>query len=180
MPVKGEACAKDLLPDRKPIHTKAYIVNTDLSDDPGEHWVAVYFRDNRVIYFDSYGMSPDKDYILPFIKRNSSGWIQNTEMLQDPWSKTCGMWCIYIIHQLNRGYDLKTAIHKELKGTGEDLSQNDRDIELWFRTNYERLIKKDTMCMTAPDILFKQRIQTCKCLHKTHCLSKKYPMYKLM
>ena len=91
IPVKGEVCAKDLLSDRKPIHTKAYIVNTDLSDDPGEHWVAVYFRDNRVIYFDSYGMSPDKDYILPFIKRNSSGWIQNTEMLQDPWSKTCGM-----------------------------------------------------------------------------------------
>ena len=72
MPVKGEVCAKDLLPDRKPIHTKAYIVNTDLSDDPGEHWVAVYFRDNRVIYFDSYGMSPDKDYILP----NSSREIQ--------------------------------------------------------------------------------------------------------
>ena len=160
--------------------TKAYIVNTDLSDDPGEHWVAVYFRDNRVIYFDSYGMSPDKDYILPFIKRNSSGWIQNTEMLQDPWSKTCGMWCIYIIHQLKRGHDLKTAIHKELKGPGEDLSQNDRDIDVWFRTNYERLIKKDTIGMTAPDILFKQRIQTCKCLHKTHCLSKKYPMYKLM
>ena len=76
--------------------------------------------------------------------------------------------------------DLKTAVHKELKGTGQDLSQNDRDIDMWFRTNYDRLIKKDTMCMTAPDILFKQRIQTCKCLHKTHCLSKKYPMYKLM
>ena len=70
MPLKGEVCAKDLLPDIKPIHTKAYIVNTDLSDDPGEHWVAVYFRDKKVIYFDSYGMSPDKDYILPFIKRN--------------------------------------------------------------------------------------------------------------
>ena len=61
MPVKGKVCAKDLLPDRKPLQTKAYIVNRDLSDDPGEHWVAVYFRDNRVIYFDSYRMSPDKD-----------------------------------------------------------------------------------------------------------------------
>ena len=118
----------------------------------------MYFRDNRVIFFDSYGMSPDKDkdYILPFIKRNSSGWIQNTEMLQDPWSKTSDM-CIYINYQLNRGHGLKTAIHKELKGTGKDLSQNDRDIGMWFRTNYKRLIKKDTMCMTAPDILFKER-----------------------
>ena len=114
MPVKGEVCTKDLLPERKPLDTKAYIVNTDLSDDPGEHWAAVYIRDNRVVYFDSYVMSPDKDYILPFIKRNSSGWIQNKDMLQDPWSKKCGMWCIYIIHQLNRTHDLKTAIHKGL------------------------------------------------------------------
>ena len=38
------------------------------------------------------------------------------------------MWCIYIIHQLNKGLDLNTAIHQELYGTGEDLYQNDRDI----------------------------------------------------
>ena len=180
MPVKGEVCAKDLLPDRKPLHTKAYIVNTDLSDDPGEHWTAVYFRDDRVIYFDSYGLPPDKDYILPFIKRNSTGWIQNTQVLQDPWSNTCGMWCIYIIYQLNRGHDLKTAIHKELKGTGEDLSQNDRDIDMWFRKSYGTFIKDSTMCKTIPDILLKQRVQTCRCLRKTHCLSKQYPMYRLL
>ena len=177
MPVKGEVCAKDLLPDRKPLHTKAYIVNTDLSEDPGEHWIAVYFRDKRVIYFDSYGLPPDERYILPFIRRNSNGWIQNTEMLQDPLSRTCGMWCIYIIYQLNRGHDLKTAIYKELKGTGKDLSQNDRDVVMWFRKNCKQ---KGTMCRTIPDIVYKQRIQTCKCLHKTHCLSKKYPMYRLL
>ena len=75
MPAKGEVCAKDLLPEREPSHTKAYIVNTDLSDDQGEHWVAVYFRHDRVLYFDSHGMPQDKGYILPFIKRNSSGLI---------------------------------------------------------------------------------------------------------
>ena len=64
-------------------HTIAYIVNTDLSDDPGEHWTAVYFRDDRVIYFDSYGLPPDEDCILPFFKRTSTGWIQNTQVLQD-------------------------------------------------------------------------------------------------
>ena len=34
---------------------------------------------------------------------------------------------------------LKTAIHKELKGTGEDLSQNDRDNDMRFRTDYGKL-----------------------------------------
>ena len=80
----------------------------------------------------------------------------------------------------NRGHDLKTAIHKELKGTGEDLSQNDRDIDMWFRKNYGTFIKDSTMCKTIPDILLKQRVQTCRCLHKTHCLSKQYPMYRLL
>ena len=38
IPVKGEVCAKDLLPEKKPLDMKAYIVNTDISTDPGEPW----------------------------------------------------------------------------------------------------------------------------------------------
>ena len=48
---------------------------------------------------------------------------------------------------------------------------------MWFRKNYGTFIKDTTMCKTIPDILLKQRVQTCRCLHKTHCLSKQYPMY---
>ena len=182
MSVKGEVSAKDQLPEKKSLETKAYIVNTDLSEDPGEHWVAVYFRGKRAIYFDFCRMSPDRAYILPFIKRNSTGWIRNTEMLQSPWSKLRGMWCTYIIHQHNRGLDLKSAIHQELKGTGVDVYQNDRDIDMWFNFNYGRVIlsKEGMMRMASPDFLFKHRLQNCKCLHKTHCLSNKYPMYKLL
>ena len=128
IPVKGEVCAKDLLPEKKPLDVKAYIVNTDISTDPGEHWVAIYFRRDQVIYFDSYGRPPEEQYVLPFIERNSSRWIHNKECLQSPWSKVCGMWCIYIIHQLNKGLALNTAIHQELYGTGDDLYQNDRDM----------------------------------------------------
>ena len=140
IPVKGEVCAKDLLPEKKPLDMKAYIVNTDISTDPGEHWVAIYFRRDQVIYFDSYGRPPEEQYVLPFIERNSSRWIHNKECLQSPWSKVCGIWCIYIIHQLNKGLDLNTAIHQELYGTGDDLYQNDRDIEMWFIYNYARVI----------------------------------------
>lgn len=182
IPVKGQVCAKDLLPDKKSLDEKAYIINTDNSTDPGEHWVAVYFRGDQAIFFDSYGFPPEEDYILPFIQRNARRWIQNTEPLQSPWSKTCGMWCIYIIHQLNKGLDLKKAIHEELYGTGEDLYQNDRDIEMWFSLNYARLIlsKSGGIPMTPPDFLFKHRVQVCKCLRYTHCLSQKYPMYLML
>ena len=115
IPVKGEVCAKNLLPEKKPLDMKAYIVNTDISTDPGEHWVAIYFRRDQVIYFDSYGRPPEEQYVLPFIERNSLRWIHNKECLQSPRSKVCGIWCIYIIHQLNKGLDLNTAIHQYME-----------------------------------------------------------------
>ena len=106
IPVKGEVCAKDLLQEKKSLGMKAYIVNIDISTDPGEHWVAIYFRRDQVIYFNSYGRPPEEQYVLPFLERNSTRWIHNTECLQSPWSKVWGMWCIYIIHQLNKELDL--------------------------------------------------------------------------
>ena len=123
-----DKCVKDLLPEEKPLDVKAY---TDTSDKPGEHWVAIYFRNNdEAIYFDSYGLPPLDDYILPFIQRNARHWIYYKEMLQSPWRRVCGMYCINILDQLGRELDLKTAIHEQLYGTGEDPYQNDRDVEM--------------------------------------------------
>ena len=124
----------------KPLDVKVYIINTDTSDKPGEHWVAIYFRNNdEAIYFDSYGLPPLEDYILQFIQRNTRHWIYHKELLQSPWSRVCGMYCINILDQLGRGLDLKTAIHEQLYNTGEDPYQNDRDVEMWFSLNYGQL-----------------------------------------
>ena len=79
----GQVCAKDLLTEEKPLDVKAYIINTDTSDKPREYWVTIYFRNNNeAIYFDSYGLLTQEDYILPFIQRNARHWIYNKEMLQ--------------------------------------------------------------------------------------------------
>ena len=159
---------------------KAYFVNTDISTDLGEYWVAIYFSRDQIIYFNSYGRPPEEQYVLPFLERNSTSWIHYTEGLQSPWSKVCGMWCIYIIHQLNKGLDLNTAIHQELYG--KDLHQNDRDIEVWFSYNYARdiLSQNGMRRMPPPDFLFKHRIQKSKCHNYSHHLSKKYPMYYML
>ena len=174
----GQVCAKDLLPKEKPLDVKAYVINTDTSDKPGEHWVAIYFRNNNeAIYFDSYGLPPLEDYILPFIQRNARHWIYNNELLQSPWSRVCGMYCINILDQLGRGLDLKTAIHEQLYGTGEDPYQNDRYVEMWFSLNYGQLYKDIYRGITP---LWKPRVQFCECLKYTHCLSQKFPMYTML
>ena len=70
--MKGEVYAKDLLPGKKPLDMKGYIVNTDISTGPGEHWVVIYFRRDQAIYFNSYGRPPEEEYVLPFLEINST------------------------------------------------------------------------------------------------------------
>ena len=69
----GQVCSRDLLPQLKPSDVRAYIVNTDKSDQPGEHWIAIYFyNDKKAFYFDSYGIPPLHNDITTFLERNSS------------------------------------------------------------------------------------------------------------
>ena len=43
----------------KPVFSSAYVINSDPSSEPGEHWIAVYFhKRGRGEYFDSYGLAP--------------------------------------------------------------------------------------------------------------------------
>ena len=61
----GQVCAKDELPvGKKLLQAKAFIANTDLARDPGRHWVALYFKGNKAIYFDSYRLPPLKDHLF--------------------------------------------------------------------------------------------------------------------
>ena len=86
IPVKREICAKDLLPEKKPLDMKAYIMNTDISTDP-EHWVAVYFRKDQAIYFDSYGRLPEEQYALSFLETLQDASItQNVYRFQIMWN----------------------------------------------------------------------------------------------
>ena len=52
-----KVCALNQL--EKPTFPSAYVINSEPSSEPREHWVAVYFDERgRGEYFDSYGLSP--------------------------------------------------------------------------------------------------------------------------
>lgn len=46
---------RDNLPKNGPRKNESAIVNLDITEGPGTHWVAYKKRGNLVIYFDSYG-----------------------------------------------------------------------------------------------------------------------------
>ena len=49
------------------IKNGAYVVNLDEYADIGTQWIALYVRDNEVIYFDSFGLENISDEIRKLI-----------------------------------------------------------------------------------------------------------------
>jgi hypothetical protein len=74
------------------------IVNTDSSNKPGEHWIAIHLKKNgKGRYFDSYGLKPFNQYILEYLKDEcANGFKYNPITLQTPnvSSFTCGHYCV--------------------------------------------------------------------------------------
>ncbi len=88
--------------DREPSPTSTdkypccYVLNTDPSNMPGEHWLAFYCASpaSRTEYFDSLGFSR-KDYGLA-----DGDYVQvNKKMLQAVNSNMCGEYCVYYLER---------------------------------------------------------------------------------
>lgn len=75
----------------------AFIVNTDPSDEPGTHWIALFFPSHDVEseYFDSFGRECTNSRILNLLKKsNHQGRYRwNRVRLQDTFSTVCGHYC---------------------------------------------------------------------------------------
>mgnify|MGYP000084934052 CR=1 FL=1 len=80
------------------------IANTDPSNKPGQHWVALFFSENAE-YFDSYGMPPLRafDIYKPL--------LENRYCLQNSYSTACGEFCIYFLHKRVRGHRLESIVY---------------------------------------------------------------------
>ena len=124
-----KACALDQL--EKPTFASAYVINSDPSSEPGEHWVAVYFdKRGRGEYFDSYGLPPTLVGLESYMDAYSlSGWIYNCKTLQAYFSSFCGHYCVYFILFRCRGIPL----HVIVSDFTSNLTENDRSISCFIR-----------------------------------------------
>lgn len=112
---------RDTLPRKRGIESKrrsVYIINTDHSGGPGEHWVALWFDgNNRAEYFDSFGLPPAHVTIKNFIDRNSVYPVKyNQRLFQSLTSSVCGVYVLYYVLMKSRGATLGR-------------------IQQWFKTN---------------------------------------------
>ena len=98
----------DKLPIKKINKMCAFIVNTDESNLPGEHWFAIFVPKNGPIeYFDSYGIPPYHKEIYDFFKVNKRRFIYNNIQIQHNNSINCGKFALYYIYFRAKGYTMK-------------------------------------------------------------------------
>ena len=88
--------------------TGYYVVNLDMSQQPGSHWIAIKISKSKCKneYFDSYGLGPPTVHFKKFIRYNHTC---NSKRLQHSISNTCAQWCIYYMWRKCQGWSLRNV-----------------------------------------------------------------------
>ena len=91
----------DRLPDFPKKFPKSIIINTDQSNKPGDHWIALVLTEGHAFYFDSFGLGivdqQVRDFLLPYY----SNIIFNSLCIQHVLSDKCGYFCIYFVKKVH-------------------------------------------------------------------------------
>ena len=91
--------------DNLPKDPHLLVCNTDPSDKPGLHWIAIYIENGRGDFFDSFGRRPNADFER-YMNRHCSSWNFNDKQLQSVVNKLCGYYCIYFCILRSRDVDM--------------------------------------------------------------------------
>ena len=96
-----------------------YVVNTQPSYNPGEHWITIEYDPEYTYYFDPYGIPPTKTILQHLEKTRAKKPILYSNVRRQGRRQTCGHYCIY--HTLTRTTHLYS-----MNVFSDDLDVNDR------------------------------------------------------
>ncbi|GFQ65748.1 uncharacterized protein TNCT_697941 [Trichonephila clavata] len=133
-PVFKGVYAADCIPDLRKYDRAAIVVNTDVSTGPGVHWLAFFYENGKLEFFDSFGRSPHdlSPHIIEYLKKYPNVDILSTP-LQTPCSSVCGPYCIFYILKRSLGYS-KMNIQNHLLTIGNNLDR-DHYVDEYLRNN---------------------------------------------
>ena len=86
--------------DILPVHDYDYtfVVNTDKSSKPGEHWLAFFYNKNgKCEFFDPLGFSPKYYNLDKYLETTSNEYYYNSQQIQGIFSEYCGYYCTLFI-----------------------------------------------------------------------------------
>ena len=106
----------------------AYIINLDKYENTGTHWVSLFVKANKVIYFDSFGIEHIPKEINKFINNNNIE--SDIFRIQAYDSIMCRYFCIEFINYMLKG---KTLLDYTNSFLPNDFKKNDRVIKRIFK-----------------------------------------------
>ena len=93
--------ARDELP-LEVTYPSCLILNNKPRSHPGEHWLAIYFDENKNGYFfDSYGNKPHYYNLSPYLDSLTIQYLFNKRKIQGA-SHYCGYYCILFLLLMSR------------------------------------------------------------------------------
>ena len=92
----------------KKIKNGAYIRNLDEFANLGTHWIALFYKQDEIVYFDSFGVEYISEEVKEFIKEFPGNKNIKTNILwvQEDNSIICGYFCIGFIDFMLAGKKL--------------------------------------------------------------------------
>ena len=117
----------DKIPKKQASDTFSLVINTESSQEPGEHWLVLLYKKPFFYFFDSYGRSfHDQTFSRQFTRtlKNYIGNARyrfNRKMLQQLTSNACGDYCVYFIMEMS-----KKSFENTLSVFGSNLAKNDK------------------------------------------------------
>ena len=135
----------DTLPEAKGISNKCCILNTGLSNEKGEHFIALKMSNNQLDVYDSFGEnSPVLCYtfLRRYAKRNKLNLKIFKPPLQEFRSLHCGYYAISFLHLVNHF----KMTNREIAHLFQTLTSNNDDLALalvldWVRNDRCRCTK---------------------------------------
>ena len=135
--------APDLqLPDilKKPA---LFILNTDMSDGPGQHWCVAVFpagKNNICEFFDSFGKSPDFYNFTHTLSKHCKKIIYNEYAVQGFNSPTCGHHCLFFA--LHRCANKSVRFILNQFYSSKNLTKNDRRVYNFINKKFGSVFAK--------------------------------------
>ena len=136
----GGVISRDQVIDCIPQHS--YVINLNESDEPGSHWVAMFFGSSLVLYFDSFGLAPPQE-LLMLCKKHRINYAYNNTHYQALTSVLCGYYCLFFLNEISKRLGHITLnLHKRLYTvfnealeplSHSDMASNERFIKKYFK-----------------------------------------------
>jgi hypothetical protein len=135
--INGQVLSLDQVPKNIDEFPSWFIINNEISSEPGEHWLGMYFNkiDEPADFFDTFGKNPSSygENITKLLTFHWPSFRYINKPIQNENSQGCGFYTLYFILKKSRGYDFQRIISKF---TLSNLNKNEEIVTHFITSNY--------------------------------------------